>query len=129
MHNEGWEGSATAMVEEANREEYFFKEGCYIVEILNTPVDPRLSVARARVEPGVTTRWHWLEDIEERYLILEGVGRVEVGNEEPRTVRAGDLVSIPAGCRQRITNTGDDDLLFLALCTPRFQVDAYHAME
>jgi len=88
-----------------------------------------LSIARARVEVGVTTRWHLLEGIDERYLILSGVGNVEVGDESPRRVQAGDLVEIPAGCRQHIGNTGEVDLVFLALCTPRFVRSAYRDLE
>ena len=40
--------------------EYFFKEGCHILEWLNTPEDPAVSVARARVDPGIRTRRHFL---------------------------------------------------------------------
>ncbi len=117
------------MVRGAQSGEYFFEEGCYITEILNTPKDPKLSIARARVEVGITTRWHLLEGIDERYLILSGVGDVEVGDDPPRRVQAGDLVEIRDGCRQRITNAGDDDLVFLALCTPRFIRSAYRDLE
>ena len=112
-----------------NSREYFFREGCYITEILNTPDDPDLSIARARVEVGITTKWHWLDGIEERYLILSGHGEVEVGDRSPRRVKAGDLVSIPQGIRQRITNSGDSELVFLALCTPRFVPSAYRDLE
>jgi len=111
------------------QDEYYFKEGCFIVELLNSADDPAVSVARARVEPGRTTRWHSLEGICERYLLLAGYGRVEVGNAAPREVRAGDTVLIPAGCRQRITNTGGVDLVFLAVCTPRFVIKAYRDLE
>jgi mannose-6-phosphate isomerase-like protein (cupin superfamily) len=46
----------------------------------NSPADAEVSVARAQMEPGVTTRWHRLHGVTERYLILEGQGRVEVGD-------------------------------------------------
>ena len=36
--------------------EYFFAEGCFITEWWNSPHDAEVSVARARVKPGVTTR-------------------------------------------------------------------------
>lgn len=111
---------------EAN--EYFFEEGCYILELLNTPDDPAVSIARARVPPGVTTRWHRLRGVVERYVILSGSGRVEIGEEAPRKVAAGDVVGIPAMCRQRIANVGADDLVFLAVCTPRFTRDAYEEL-
>lgn len=105
--------------------EFFFKEGCYITELLNSPDDPGLSVAKARVEPGQTTRWHQLKGIAEHYLIVEGSGLVEVGDEPSREVIAEDVVVIPAGVRQRITNNGNKDLIFLAICTPRFVPEAY----
>jgi mannose-6-phosphate isomerase-like protein (cupin superfamily) len=109
--------------------EVFTDEGCFILELSNGPADPQLSVARARVIPGVTTRWHRLRDISERYLVLEGLGRVEVGEAAPRVVGPGEVVLIPPGTRQRITNTGATDLVFLALCTPRFTWDNYELLD
>lgn len=105
--------------------EYWFPEGCHILELSNSPHDPALSIARARVPPGGTTRWHRLAGTTERYVVLEGRGRVEVGDLPPREVGPGDVVLIPPGCRQRIANTGPADLVFLALCTPRFTPAAY----
>jgi oxalate decarboxylase/phosphoglucose isomerase-like protein (cupin superfamily) len=32
-------------------------------------------------------------------------------------------------CRQRITNMGSDDLIFLAICTPRFSQDIYEDID
>ncbi|MDG4597484.1 MAG: cupin domain-containing protein [Candidatus Contendobacter sp.] len=109
--------------------EYFFAEGCFITEWWNGPSDADLSVARARVEPGVTTRWHRLRGVTERYLILEGQGQVDVGNLPPAEVGPGAVVLIPPGTRQRITNTGGTDLVFLALCTPRFTWTVYEDLE
>ena len=109
--------------------EYFFKEGCFITEWWNSPHDAEVSVARARVEPGVTTRWHRLRNTTERYLILEGRGRVEVGDEPPEAVGPGAGVLIPPGVRQRITNMGDADLIFLAICTPRFTLAGYEDLD
>ncbi len=105
--------------------EFYTHEGCHIVEISNSPDDPLLSIARARVAPGATTRWHALRGIAERYVILAGSGRVEVGELPAQAVGVGDVVLIPPGCRQRIANTGSVDLLFLAICTPRFTLSAY----
>jgi len=104
-------------------------EGCYIVELSNSDSDPELSIARARVPPGVTTRWHRLRETAERYVVVSGVGRVEVGELPPRDVGPGDVVLIPPGCRQRITATGDSDLVFLAICTPRFRPEAYEDID
>lgn len=109
--------------------EYYFDEGCHILEIANTPDTPEISIARARVEPGVTTRWHRLKNITERYVICGGRGRVEVGNLPPREVGPHDVVEIPPLCPQRITNTGSADLVFMAICTPRFDKRAYEDIE
>lgn len=109
--------------------EYWFPEGCFITELSNDPNDPVLSIAKARVPPGGTTRWHRLRSAAERYLILSGRGRVEVGMLPPADVGPGDVVVIPVGCRQRIANLGGEDLVFLALCTPRFEVADYEDLE
>ena len=109
--------------------EFSTPERCAITELSNSANDPGLSIARARVAAGVTTQWHGLKDTTERYVILEGRGRVEVGDLPPQEVSPGDVVIIPPLCRQRITNFGDKDLVFLALCTPRFRPEAYEAIE
>jgi mannose-6-phosphate isomerase-like protein (cupin superfamily) len=67
--------------------------------------------------------------VTERYLILEGRGRVEVGDGPPEDVGPGAGVLIPPGVRQRITNMGDVDLIFLAICTPRFTLAGYEDVE
>lgn len=108
--------------------EYWFEEGCYITELSNTAGDPDASIARARVLPGSTTRWHRLRETTERYVILEGAGLAEVG-EEKRNVEPGDVVLIPPMCRQRIANVGKGDLVFLAVCTPRFRRENYEDVE
>lgn len=109
--------------------EYFFAEGCFITELSNSADDPDVSIARARLEPGKTTRWHYLRDTAERYVLQEGSGLVEVGELPARPVAAGDVVVIPPGARQRICNTGSCDLIFLAICTPRFKEECYVDVE
>jgi len=113
------------MKKENRPTEYYFEENCYITELLNSASDPLVSVARARVLPGVTTRWHSVQGTVERYVILEGQGCVEIGEDSPLNVYPGESVTIPPGIRQRITNTGHDDLIFLAVCTPRFIPERY----
>jgi mannose-6-phosphate isomerase-like protein (cupin superfamily) len=111
------------------KNEFYTVEKCYITELSNTPDDPDMSIARARVKSGATTRWHRLNGTFERYFIISGEGFVEVGNLPPREVTAGDIVLIPPMCRQRITNTGKDDFIFLAICTPRFSQDVYEDVD
>lgn len=108
--------------------EFFTPELCYINELSNSADDPEASIARARVKTGVTTRWHRLHGITERYLILDGEGLVEIGDLAPQEVKHGDVVLIPPECRQRIANIGMKDLIFLAICTP-FRQEAHEDIE
>jgi mannose-6-phosphate isomerase-like protein (cupin superfamily) len=105
--------------------EYYTEERCFINELANDAVDSAVSIAQARVKPGVTTRLHRLHGITERYVIIAGTGNVTVGSLPAQDVAMGDVVLIPPGCAQRITNTGTGDLIFLAICSPRFQQNAY----
>ncbi len=105
------------------------EERCHILELSNVPDDPDCSIARASVAPGVTTHWHRLKATAERYVILEGSGRVEVGELAPREIGAGDVVLIPPLCRQRVANIGEGELVFLAICTPRFGQENYEDLE
>jgi len=65
--------------------------------------------------------------------IPEGCSILELSNSAddpdgglaPQEVGPGDVVLIPPSTRQRIANTGPGDLVFLAICTPRFAQDAY----
>ena len=109
--------------------EFYTAEGCYINELSNTDADPDASIARARVRAGTTTRWHRLAGITERYVVLSGAGTVEVGELPAQSVGAGDVVLIPPGCRQRITSETNEDLVFLAICTPRFRTEAYEDID
>ncbi len=109
--------------------EYLTSEQCYILELLNKPQDDSLSIALARVEPGVTTAWHSLDGVTERYLIIEGSGKVEIGELEPADVGINDVVIIPPGVRQRISNIGKGDLLFYCICTPGFTQESYRELE
>lgn len=105
--------------------EYYFEEGCFINELSNEEGDPEVSIARARVEPGKITRWHYLRGTTERYVIISGSGLVETARQPSAAVSAGDVVLIPPGVRQRIRNTAGGDLVFLAICSPRFHPHNY----
>ena len=109
--------------------EFLTAERCFIAEIANDADDEQVSIARARVRPGIATVWHRVRDTTERYLIVAGQGRVEVEGLEPAEVTVGDVVRIPAQCAQRIINTGDTDLIFYRVCSPRFRQDNYETLE
>ena len=104
--------------------EYLTPERCFIAENYSS-TDSKVSIARAKVNPGVTTVTHHLEGVDEAYIITEGKGIMNVGNLEPTEVNVGDVVIIPAGTSQRITNTGKTDLIFYCICTPKFTEKCY----
>lgn len=56
-------------------------------------------------------------------------GQAEVGDTPARNVGPGDVVTIPPGVAQRIHNSGSGDLVFLAVCTPRFEPACYRDVD
>jgi mannose-6-phosphate isomerase-like protein (cupin superfamily) len=108
--------------------EFWTDERCWITELHNSEASPEASLAVARVEPGVTTQLHALDGVTERYIVRKGAGLLEVdGASQP--MAPGDQFVIPAGAAQRIANTGDGDLEFYCLCTPRFFPESYRNLE
>jgi mannose-6-phosphate isomerase-like protein (cupin superfamily) len=113
----------------AAKEEIETHERCYILEVANDSGDEFVSIARARIGVGVTTALHRLKGVAERYVIVSGVGRVELGGQDPIEVAEGDVVRIPPDTGQRITNVGTKDLIFYCICTPPFHPDCYRSLE
>jgi mannose-6-phosphate isomerase-like protein (cupin superfamily) len=111
--------------------EYLTPEHCFIFENwgLVSAGDNAVSIARARVEAGVTTKAHHLDGVQEIYLITQGKGKVQISNMEPAIVAEGDVVVIPSGVSQKITNIGENDLIFYCICTPAFTPQCYHDDE
>jgi len=97
--------------------EYLTPERCHITEYLNRASLPSVSVARARVEPGVTTALH-VVSVDEWYLIESGEGLVRVGDREPWPVAAGDSVCIPCGVAQQIRTQASATCCFSASACP-----------
>lgn len=111
-----------------SRPEFATRERCHITELLNDERWPEVSFARARVEPGVTTERHTL-DVLEWYVIEQGYGELAVGDRPLQRVGPGECIEIAPGCEQRISNTGETDLLFLCVCVPRFVPASYCSTE
>ena len=108
-------------------EEYFLAEGCHILELCNSDEHSELSIARARLEPQQETELHSLISTAERYIIQHGCGIATIDKQE-FTVNVNDVLVIQPNISQKISNTGDEDLIFLVICTPRFQPDNYQTL-
>ncbi len=111
-----------------SNEEFWTSERCFIRELINIESIPDFSLADSRIEPGVVTELHSLS-VREWYYITHGTGLMEVGGSPQIEVGPGDTIEIPAGISQRITNTGDIDLLLQCVCVPRFTPDCYKSLE
>ncbi len=66
--------------------------------------------------PGEAPPLHQHHDTEQVFFVLEGEGRLEIGQEgEPHTVRPGNLVRIPPSTLHRIHCMGEAPLRYLAI--------------
>ena len=106
---------------------FWVPEGLFIRQMANSSKDPAGSVDEAIVPPGVKTALHVLK-CDERYLITEGTGTVDLGR-GPQKVGPGDVVLFPAGTPQRIVNDSNELLRFWCVCTPRFLPSDYTHLE
>lgn len=100
------------------------KDGSEIRELLahrNSAISKQ-SLAEARLPPGAATTPHYHPLTEEIYYLLEGEGRMQIG-EEFRDVGPGDAIAIPPGATHQITNTGTRVLKFLCCCAPGYEDD------
>jgi len=98
------------------------KDGSEIRELLahrNSAIRNQ-SLAEARLPPGKQTTPHYHPTTEEIYYILQGCGRMQIGD-EAREVRPGDAIAIVPGAIHTIENTGDETLVFLCCCAPAYE--------
>jgi mannose-6-phosphate isomerase-like protein (cupin superfamily) len=110
------------IVKSNSLKEFLTAERCFITENYSSNA---VSVARARVQPEVTTVTHHLDGVNEIYVVISGRGKVKVGNLVPTEVGKGDVIVISAGTSQKITNIGKTDLVFYCICTPKFTASCY----
>jgi mannose-6-phosphate isomerase-like protein (cupin superfamily) len=98
------------------------KDGSEIRELLahrNSSIRKQ-SLAEARLPPGGRTQPHFHPLTEEIYYILEGTGRMTVGD-ETSDVGPGDAIAITQGLIHTIANTGGGVLKFLCCCSPGYE--------
>jgi mannose-6-phosphate isomerase-like protein (cupin superfamily) len=112
-----------------SKQEQLIEENCFITEMINQADMPAFSLSKARVLPGVTTENHLVRETDEVYYLLSGEGEMEIDGVMVGDVSAGDVVFIPANSSQRIRNAGKGDLVFLCICTPRFEFGNYASLK
>jgi mannose-6-phosphate isomerase-like protein (cupin superfamily) len=70
-------------------------------------------VSFAKLQPSLSYQPHHHEDHEEVYYIINGTGKIKMGNEEVR-FRNGDIIYIPENATHSIINDGEQMIDFLA---------------
>jgi mannose-6-phosphate isomerase-like protein (cupin superfamily) len=81
----------------------------------------RHSVAHVVIPPGKFARRHYHPRAEESYHVLQGTGWVELGD-EVRSLSTGESLLIPEGVPHKIANGSDEDLVFIVVCVPAWEV-------
>ncbi len=86
------------------------------------------SLAEEILPAGASVGRHHHQVTEEIYYILEGAGRMTVGD-EARAVEAGDAVFIPRGQTHTLENTGPTPMTILLVCGPAHSFADHHTEE
>lgn len=74
------------------------------------------SIAHARIIPGMASLPHKLKG-SETYYFLEGKGSMHIEG-ETKEVAVGSIIFVPSNASQYVTNTGEEDLVFLCIVEP-----------
>ena len=100
---------------------YTTKDGSTIRELMHPAVhgNAAQSLAEASVPPGGVTALHRHALTEELYYIIEGRGRMTLG-ERTFEVAPGDTVLIAPQTPHCIENIGSGTLRFLCCCSPAY---------
>ena len=86
------------------------------------------SLAEEVLPAGAAVGRHHHLETEEIYYILQGRGRMMVGNES-REVATGDAVFIPRQMIHTLENTGNEPMKILLVCGPAYSYEDHHAGE
>ncbi len=78
--------------------------------------DAPFAVTWNDVEPGGTKATHSHESVQ-AYVIVRGVGRMQVGD-ETRDLVEGDLAFVPSWAEHGIENTGTELMTYVAITNP-----------
>jgi len=80
------------------------------------------SLAEVHIQPGKKSSKHYHKHSEESYFILSGVASVEINNTNHQFMPGEAVLLEPLDVHQ-ISNQGEQDLVFLAVCVPAWSPD------
>jgi len=81
----------------------------YWEEYLN---EPGYRVKRIIIRPGKRFSLQYHHHRSEHWVIVKGRGNLTIDN-ACKTITVGDHVFIPVGCRHRLKNISEEDLIFI----------------
>lgn len=80
------------------------------------------SLAEVHIQPGNKSSKHFHKHSEESYFILSGVASVEINNTHHQLMPGEAVLLEPLDVHQ-ISNQGDQELVFVAVCVPAWSPD------
>lgn len=98
--------------------------GCSLREMFNPLKDDlelRFSMAHTTLAAGDITKNHRLHS-SEMYYIIKGKGVIYIDGESEE-VKEGQAIYVPPNKKQRLKNTGNEDLVFLCMVDPAYCVE------
>jgi mannose-6-phosphate isomerase-like protein (cupin superfamily) len=106
------------------------RDGCRLRQLFN-PLEDDLelgySFAIARLNPGESASLHRLKS-SEVYYILTGRGELDI-DQDTVQVQPGQAIYVPPGAKQRIRNTGQDELGFICIVDPAWRTEDEEIIE
>lgn len=93
------------------------------MKVLNTDLAKQLGAASLgarmwRLRPGQASTKHRHFEQQELYLLLDGRGRIRVGEADPLTLEPHDTLLVPPAVVRQIFNDTDADALWLVVGAP-----------
>jgi quercetin dioxygenase-like cupin family protein len=94
------------------------------MKVLNTDLAKQLEATQMgarlwRLEPGQASTRHRHAEEEELYVLLEGVGRIRIGDGDPLTVEPLDALIVEPRTIRQVFNDTDADALWLIVGAPQ----------
>jgi quercetin dioxygenase-like cupin family protein len=78
----------------------------------------RVTITRVTVAPGASSPVHRHETSEQVWVALSGEGTLLLGDEQTRSIRAGDVVRFADGDLHGIENTSALPFVYMAVTSP-----------
>ena len=88
----------------------------------NQELKINFSIAYAILKIGESSLAHKMNKSVEIYFILEGKGIMNI-DDEKEEVHAGQAIYIPANSKQYIRNIGNEELKFLCIVNPMWNIE------